>query len=84
MKLPITPREKDILQLASEGYSQKLIGIRLGHRGIVPTSTVKNLLTNFNRRHGTSGITEAVAMAIHRGWITGWSEEAHERRLEEE
>ncbi len=60
-----TNRERDILALVAQGFSNKMIAAELT---ISPT-TVKNHLTHVMRKTGNRDRTGAVMMALDKGWI---------------
>lgn len=61
----LTPREKDILELAREGLTNNQIGERLGVSG----NYVKRTFSGINQKLFTSNRTEAVIEAIRRNLI---------------
>ena len=63
---PLTPRERDVLQHASRGLSNRQIGDVLG----IAEQTVKNHLSNAMRKLAIHDRTHAVVLAIGHGWIS--------------
>jgi DNA-binding NarL/FixJ family response regulator len=62
---PLTEREKEVLSLVAEGYSNKLVGTRLG----ISERTVKNHLTYIMTKLRASDRTHAVVTAVRLGWL---------------
>ena len=62
---PITGREKEVLALVAEGYSNKLISGALG----ISERTVKNHLTLTMGKLRASDRTHAVVTAVRLGWL---------------
>lgn len=62
---PFSPREFEVLQLASEGLTNKEIAYRLG----LSDRTVQFHMNSIFNKSGTSSRTEAVALALQRGWL---------------
>ena len=62
---PITDREREVLSLVAEGYSNKLIAARLG----IAERTVKNHLTYIMFKLRASDRTHAVVTAVRLGWL---------------
>ena len=62
---PLTERELQVLALVAEGYSNKLIAIRLG----ISERTVKNHLTYIMTKLRASDRTHAVVTAVRLGWL---------------
>lgn len=62
----ISPRELEVLKLAGRGRDNSAIGGELS----ISTRTVQAHLTNIFRKMGVSSRTEAVILALRRGWIT--------------
>ena len=62
---PLTEREKEILALVAEGYSNKLIGDQLN----ISERTVKNHLTGIMTKLRASDRTHAVVTAVRLGWL---------------
>lgn len=60
-----TPRQIEILTLASIGFSNKLIGNKLG----IQEQTVKNIMSDLYDRMGVFDRTHAVATALRLGMI---------------
>ena len=61
----LTPREREVLQLISEGNSNKEIGSRL----FISEETVKGHVKNILGKLGASDRTQAVSIAVRRGII---------------
>ena len=62
---PITDREREVLALVAEGYSNKLISADLG----IAERTVKNHLTTTMTKLRASDRTHAVVTAVRLGWL---------------
>ncbi len=62
---PFTRREHEVLQLAARGLTNKQIAYRLH----LSERTVQYHLRSVFNKTGTNSRTEAVALAIHNGWI---------------
>lgn len=62
---PLTDREREVLSLVAEGYSNKLIAGRLG----ISERTVKNHLTYIMIKLRASDRTHAVVTAVRLGWL---------------
>jgi DNA-binding NarL/FixJ family response regulator len=62
---PLTEREREVLSLVAEGYSNKLIAARLG----ISERTVKNHLTYIMIKLRASDRTHAVVTAVRLGWL---------------
>ena len=62
----LTPRETEVLQLISEGNSNKEIGNRLG----ISEETVKGHVKNILGKLGANDRTQAVSIAVRRGIIS--------------
>jgi two-component system, NarL family, response regulator LiaR len=61
---PLTARELDVLRAAARGLGNKQIGAELG----MSSRTVQTHLTRIFARLGVSSRTEAVLLAVQRGW----------------
>ena len=61
----ITGREREVLSLVAEGYSNKLIGGAL----LICERTVKNHLTSIMTKLQASDRTHAVVTAVRQGWL---------------
>ena len=61
----ITDREREVLSLVAEGYSNKMIGDRLR----ISERTVKNHLTSIMTKLRASDRTHAVVIAVRLGWL---------------
>jgi len=64
-EVPLTPRERDVLFAAARGLGNKQIGVELG----LSARTVQTHLTRVFAKLGVSSRTEAVLMAVQRGWV---------------
>jgi DNA-binding CsgD family transcriptional regulator len=62
---PLTPREREVLQLAAEGHSASIIAERL----VLSPATVKTHLRNIHAKLGVSARAGAVATGIRLGLI---------------
>lgn len=62
---PLTPREMEVLCLASEGLTNKEIAYRLG----LSDRTVQFHLNSVYVKTGSNSRTEATALAFKRGWL---------------
>lgn len=62
---PITAREREVLSLVAEGYSNKAIGSRL----FISERTVRNHLTYIMTKLRASDRTHAVVTAVRLGWL---------------
>lgn len=61
----LTPRESEVLQLLAEGHSNKSLGDVLG----VSDKTIKNHVSTILRKMDLNDRTQAVVMALKKGWI---------------
>jgi DNA-binding NarL/FixJ family response regulator len=62
----LTPRERDVVRLAIDGFSNKEIGARLG----MSSKTVESRLTEIYERYGiTNGRVELSTRAVAEGWL---------------
>lgn len=61
----LTDREREVLSIVAEGYSNKLIAARLG----ISERTVKNHLTYIMIKLRASDRTHAVVTAVRLGWL---------------
>ncbi|MFD8839794.1 LuxR C-terminal-related transcriptional regulator [Streptomyces griseofuscus] len=61
----LTDRLQEVLQLAANGYSNKLIGSQLGTR----ENTIKSQMAKIMRRLHVDDRTQAVAVAIRLGLV---------------
>jgi len=62
---PLTPREREILQLAAEGFST----LKAAESLVVSPATVKSHLSNIYEKLGAAGRADAVAKAMRLGII---------------
>lgn len=62
---PLTEREREVLGLVAEGFSNKLIAAQLG----ISERTVKNHLTYIMIKLRASDRTHAVVTAVRLGWL---------------
>ena len=62
---PFSPRELEVLTLAAQGLTNKEIAYRLG----LSERTVQFHMNSVFNKTTTSSRTEAVALALQRGWI---------------
>jgi DNA-binding NarL/FixJ family response regulator len=63
--MTLSPRQKEIVTLLSQGYENKGIGLKLG----ISTHTVNNHMMVIKERLSVRTGAEAVAIALRRGWI---------------
>jgi DNA-binding NarL/FixJ family response regulator len=63
---PLTPRERDVLELVAEGLPNKTIAARLG----ISDQTAKFHVASICGKLGASNRTEAVRIALGRGLVT--------------
>jgi DNA-binding NarL/FixJ family response regulator len=63
---PLTDRELEILRKVSDGMTNAEIGYALG----ISPQTVKNHVTSILRKLAVNDRTQAVVMALRRGWLT--------------
>jgi two-component system, NarL family, response regulator LiaR len=64
-EVPLTPRERDVLHAAARGLANKQIAAELG----VSARTVQTHLTSIFAKLGVGSRTEAVLLALKRGWV---------------
>jgi DNA-binding NarL/FixJ family response regulator len=64
-EVPLTPRERDVLFAAARGLGNKQIAAELG----MSARTVQTHLTSIFAKLGVSSRTEAVLLAVKRGWV---------------
>ena len=64
---PFSPREYEVLNLASEGLTNKEIAYRLG----ISERTVQFHINSIFNKTATNSRTEVVALALRNGWIGG-------------
>jgi len=62
---PLTPRERAVLSLAEEGYSNQSIAEKLG----LSSGTVRNYLSEAAQKLGAANRTEAARIARANGWL---------------
>ncbi len=62
---PLTPRQREILQLATEGATTAEIGARLG----LSAGTVRNYLSEVILKLGAGNRIEAARIARDKGWL---------------
>ena len=63
---PLTDRELEILKKVSDGMTNAEIGYALG----ISAQTVKNHVTSILRKLAVNDRTQAVVMALRRGWLS--------------
>jgi DNA-binding NarL/FixJ family response regulator len=63
--VPLTPRERDVLAAAARGLGNKQIAAELG----MSARTVQTHLTSVFAKLGVSSRTEAVLLAVKKGWV---------------
>jgi DNA-binding NarL/FixJ family response regulator len=63
---PLTPRERDVLELLGQGLSNRQIAERLG----ISEHTAKFHVASVSGKLGASSRTEAVSLGVRRGLIT--------------
>jgi DNA-binding NarL/FixJ family response regulator len=64
---PFSPREHEVLTRAAEGLTNKEIAYRLG----ISERTVQFHINSIFNKTATNSRTEAVALALRNGWISG-------------
>ncbi|MGD8406478.1 MAG: response regulator transcription factor [Anaerolineales bacterium] len=62
---PLTPREREVLQLAAEGLANKQIALKLE----ISEHTVKFHLSSLYTKLGVTSRTEAIRDGARRGWV---------------
>ena len=62
---PLSPREMEILQLITNGMSNKEIATQLG----ISHQTVKNHITAILHKLGVKDRTQAAVYTLRRGWV---------------
>jgi DNA-binding NarL/FixJ family response regulator len=62
---PFSPREHQVLRLAAQGMTNKEIAYRLG----ISERTIQFHINSIFNKTATSSRTEAVALALRKGWI---------------
>ncbi len=65
MFIPLSPREMEILNFITKGYSNKEVAYRLG----ISRQTVKNHMTSILRKLDVNDRTQAAVYALRHGWI---------------
>lgn len=63
--LPLSEREIEVLERIAAGHSNKEIADELG----ISTQTVKNHISSILRKLSLNDRTQAVILALRRGWI---------------
>ena len=63
---PFSPREYQVLVLASQGLTNKEIAYRLG----ISERTIQFHINSIFNKTATNSRTEAVVLALHNGWIS--------------
>ena len=63
---PLTDRELEILKKVSDGMTNAEIGYALG----ISAQTVKNHVTSILRKLAVNDRTQAVVLALRRGWLS--------------
>ena len=63
---PLSPRELEVLTLASKGLTNKEIAYRLG----ISDRTVQFHMNSIFNKTGTNSRTEAVALAVRNRWVS--------------
>ena len=64
---PFSPREHQVLVLVADGLTNKEVAYRLG----LSERTVQFHLNSIFNKSGANSRTEAVAMALRQGWLSG-------------
>ena len=62
---PMSGREREVLSLVAEGFSNKLVAAELG----IGERTVKNHLTSIMTKLRAADRTHAVVTAVRLGWL---------------
>ena len=65
MFIPLSPREMEILQYITRGFSNKEVAYSLG----ISRQTVKNHMTSILRKLAVNDRTQAAVYALRHGWI---------------
>jgi len=65
MFIPLSPREMEILQYITRGFSNKEVAYTLG----ISRQTVKNHMTSILRKLAVNDRTQAAVYALRHGWI---------------
>lgn len=73
----VTPREREVLELAALGMSNRQIGTQLA----IAEQTVKNHLSSAMKKLSLHDRTQAVVMALREGWISMPVSESSARSL---
>lgn len=63
---PLSPREREILQLLSEGFATLNIAMRLN----LSYATTRNHVANILRKTGAHHQSEALSLAFRKGWLS--------------
>ena len=63
--MPLSPREMEIVQYITRGFSNKLIAHKLG----ISHQTVKNHMTSILRKLDVEDRTQAAIYALRHGWV---------------
>jgi DNA-binding NarL/FixJ family response regulator len=63
--VPLSPRESEILEFVTRGFSNKEIAAKLG----ISQQTVKNHMTSILNKLNVDDRTQAAVMALRRGWV---------------
>ncbi len=79
---PLSPRELEILGYVANGYANKHIAIILE----LSEQTIKNHLTSILRKLDANDRTQAVVLAVRKGWLSldGFAGKPEERQLHAE
>jgi len=79
---PLSPRELEILGYVANGYANKHIAVTLE----VSEQTIKNHLTSILRKLDANDRTQAVVLAVRKGWISldGFAGKREEEQLHAE
>jgi len=74
---PLSPREMEILELVTQGMSNKEIAYHLG----ISHQTVKNHMTSVLSKLGVADRTQAAVYALRHGWVPLCERERRTRRF---
>jgi len=69
MNCPLSPRELEVLELLQRGLMVKEIADELG----ISDETVRTHKDNIKRKLNALNVAHAVAIAIHKGWLTDFT-----------